>query len=107
MGIFEFEPRAAAQLVGCRGTGASGLWDLGFRHRVAAQISHCRGSDLSDLGNFQVSASCRGSGLLPVAAGISFLHLKASLAAFFHVFHGFERGKHNKTKKLENPNVQH
>ena len=66
--VFEFEQHAAAHLVCCRGTGASGFWDLGLRHRAAAQLFGCRGSDLSDFDNFQVSASCRGSGLLPAAA---------------------------------------
>ena len=89
MGVFEFEPRAAAHLVCCRGTGASGLWDLGLRHRAAAQLIGCRGRDLSDFDSFQVSASCRGRGIMPAAAGISILHLKALLAAFFSRFSRF------------------
>ena len=63
--------------------GTSLTWGISnFQHRAAAQLIGCRG-------RYQFPA------------------LKALLAAFFHVFHGFERGKHNKTKKLENPNVQH
>ena len=89
LGYVEFKTRAAAQLVGCRGTGASGFWSLGFRHHAAAQIIACRGRDLSDLREFDFSASCRGRGIMPAAAGISILHLKALLAAFFSRFSRF------------------